>query len=272
MIAGGTRGIGLASAIEFSKQGATVWLTHCWGSTSEEEIFRYFQANGITSKPHVFKADITKSDDTKVLLNEMLKHTKKIDAFICCAGMLKRIESIDDYSKRSFLKTMEYMAWPMIDYVLQIKEVFSSYPRYILGMTTYSTVAFNNNYDFGAAAKASVEVLVRYLAVRLAGEDVRINMLRPPMVDTKALSVFGSEHVDKMKALMPKGMQMSPEEVGQAVYGLCSGYLDSINGQIINLDNGATFIDNTPGLIERADYSDVLTSLTSLQKSSTGKV
>lgn len=265
LIAGGTRGIGLASAVEFAKQGASVWITHYWGSTSETEIYEYFEKNGVTTKPHIFRANITQTEDTTALLTEIRKHTERIDAFICCAGMLKRIESMEDYSKRAFLKTMEYMAWPMIDYTLLMKEIFGSYPKYIVGMTTYSTIAFNNNYDFAAAAKASVEVLVRYMAVRLASENVRINMLRPPMVDTQALSVFGDQHVQKMKALMPVGMQMRPEEVGRAVYGLCSGYLDTINGQIINLDNGATFIDNTPGLIERPDYADILAKLSALR-------
>lgn len=261
LIAGGTRGIGLACGVEFAKQGATVWLTHCWSSVSDEEVIAHFQKQGALTEPLIMKADVCDSDDTMRLLSEIKKHTNKIDAFVCCAGNLKRIESLKDYSKRSFLKTMEFMAWPIVDYSLMIDEVFGVYPKYIVGMTTYSTVAFNNYYDFAAAAKASVETLIRYMAVRLEPLGSRINLVRPPLVDTKALEIFGDSKVQQMKTLLPAGLQMKPEEIGRAVFGLCSGYLDTFNGQILNLDNGSMFVDNSLGLIERKDFQEVVQRL-----------
>ena len=40
------------------------------------------------------------------------------------------------------------------------------------------------------------------------------------------------------------GRWIAPEEVADAVLGLCSGLMDGVSGQVINVDRGVTFSDN----------------------------
>jgi enoyl-[acyl-carrier-protein] reductase (NADH) len=39
-------------------------------------------------------------------------------------------------------------------------------------------------------------------------------------------------------------MILTPEDCGKAVFALCSGFLDAVNGQIITVDYGMPFQDN----------------------------
>ncbi len=42
LITGGTGGIGLATALELGAAGARTVITHRWGSTKEEDLFKLF--------------------------------------------------------------------------------------------------------------------------------------------------------------------------------------------------------------------------------------
>ena len=43
LITGGTKGIGLATALQFAKAGAKLYLTYKWGSADNQEIFNQFE-------------------------------------------------------------------------------------------------------------------------------------------------------------------------------------------------------------------------------------
>ena len=45
LITGGTKGIGLASALKFAEAGARTYLTYKWGSANTEELFRKANAH-----------------------------------------------------------------------------------------------------------------------------------------------------------------------------------------------------------------------------------
>ncbi len=46
---------------------------------------------------------------------------------------------------------------------------------------------------------------------------------------------------------------IQPEEIGNCVLAMCSGLLDSLNGQVIQVDKGIAFADTLMRLMERRD-------------------
>ena len=46
LVTGGTRGLGKAIGLEFARAGATVFLTHRWGSVDETVLASEFQLAG----------------------------------------------------------------------------------------------------------------------------------------------------------------------------------------------------------------------------------
>jgi NAD(P)-dependent dehydrogenase (short-subunit alcohol dehydrogenase family) len=63
LVTGGTKGLGLATALAFARHGARLVLTHKWGSASVTELremFVRFEA----PEPIVMEADVSRSEDT----------------------------------------------------------------------------------------------------------------------------------------------------------------------------------------------------------------
>ena len=66
LVTGGTRGVGLAIGQALGRHGASVWLTHRWGSADEAQIAQSFGSAALP--PRVVEADVGNDDDTERLL------------------------------------------------------------------------------------------------------------------------------------------------------------------------------------------------------------
>src|SRR6185295_18337279 len=129
LITGGTRGIGLATAEAFASHGAQTVLTYKWGS-ADLDVVRRRVADAGGPEPLFVQADIALEEDTIALLAQVKDRFGRIDAFISNASAALVVNSIDDYSARGFLKSMQHAAWPSFGYLQAMKEQLGAYPRY----------------------------------------------------------------------------------------------------------------------------------------------
>jgi NAD(P)-dependent dehydrogenase (short-subunit alcohol dehydrogenase family) len=255
LITGGTKGIGLASALSLAEAGAQLYLTYKWGSADQEKVAAAFEARGAL-RPRFFEADAASEEDTARLMEEIAAVSGKIDIFVSNVSFALRTLTLADYKKRSLFKTLEYSTWPLIDYTRKIKERFGSYPKHVLAISSDGPDHFYPGYDFVAASKALLEFFSRYLSVPLIAEGSRVNVLRFGTVNTDSFkAIFGDDFFPFMERQgVPSRLILTPEECGKAVLALCSGLLDAVNGQIISVDYGLPFQDNAMGryLAERS--------------------
>jgi len=244
LVTGGTKGIGLATAVAFARQGASCILTYRWGSADEDEVRAHF-ADLNVPEPLIIQADVSRRDDTEALLQELKGHHNAIDVFVSNAAGAALVKDLDDLTERALLKTIQYSVWPTIDYILGIRRHFGAYPRYVVAISSTGPDRFSSSYDFVAASKAALETLCRYLTYRLRKEDVRINVVRTLGVRTDAFhTAFGEEATDFILRFIPERRLIREEEVANVVLALCSGLLDGVRGQVLTVDRGAVFSDN----------------------------
>jgi enoyl-[acyl-carrier-protein] reductase (NADH) len=109
------------------------------------------------------------------------------------------------------------------------------------------------NYDFVAASKSVLETLIPYLAWRLKPEGVRVNGITCGLAKTdSSLDMAGGELAAFMEwhqqAIGPIPF-VRTEDIASALFALCSGLLDGLNGQMLTVDDGTMkFAENRYGL------------------------
>ena len=87
---------------------------------------------------------------------------------------------------------------------------------------------------------------------RLRKHGVVINAVRSRAIKTKLFeNTFGKDLADFAKKFVPDSYWIETIELAEAIVGLCSGYCDTISGQIITVDKGTSFFDNIMELYTR---------------------
>ena len=239
IVTGGTRGIGLAIALQLGRAGACCYLTHRWGSADPAEIEAAFREVGAPA-PRIVEADVSRDEDTDALLDEVAKHHGAVDVLIANAGLAQRVTGLADYKKSSFFRTLEYSAWPLIDYTQRIRSRFGRCPRRVIGISSSGPDHFFRGYDYVAASKALLELFARYLSAHAFSDGTRVNVVRFGTVDTESFDAFfGRAFFEFMRESgIPDDVMLSLEDAGGAVLALCSPLMDGVNGQVLTVDNG----------------------------------
>jgi 3-oxoacyl-[acyl-carrier protein] reductase len=244
LITGGTMGIGLETALALAGAGAACALTYKWGTADEDEVRALFRVSG-SPEPLIFRADAASEQDTADLLAALRKQHDRIDVFVSNVSAALVIGDLEDYSKKDLHRSIDYSAWPLIEYTRGIRKLFGHYPRYIIGLSSTGVDHYSRGYDFMAASKAVLEALCRYLNYRLQHEDVRINIVRSRNIRTQALTdTFGAEFETFARRFIGDEHFMDASEVGGVILALSSGWMDGFSGQVLTVDRGMTFFDN----------------------------
>jgi NAD(P)-dependent dehydrogenase (short-subunit alcohol dehydrogenase family) len=241
VITGGTRGLGKALGLEFAKAGASVFLTHRWGVTDEAELAAEFAAESLPA-PCIIEADASDTDATLELMKTVAARTGRLHAVISNVAFAKRVDTVEDLKRNSLELSLRYSAWPVVDLVQASHSAFGHYPRYVIGVSSDGGRVCHPGYDFAGASKAVLETLCRYLALRLRGDGVRVNAIRPGFLDTdSARATFGDALIDTMQARIGE-ILLDPRAVARVCVALCSGQMDAITGQVIDVDEGWSLV------------------------------
>lgn len=253
LITGGTRGIGLATGLAFGRAGARVYLTHAWGSADEEEVRGRFAEAG-APPPHIVEADVHLDEDTARLMELIHEEHESIEAMVSNVTVVPTTDGLESLSKRALFKSLDYSTWPLVAYLQRAKKTFDRYPRYVVGTSTDGVTHYYEGYDYVALTKAVMEVLCRYLSTHLIDEDIRLNMVRTRNVITEsALAIHGQDYPGFVRKYGGEPHFVEASAVGNAIYALCSGLLNAMNGQILHVDNGGPFSDNLMRLYRRRE-------------------
>ena len=173
------------------------------------------------------------------VLQDELPAIDEIDSLVYCPGSIT-LKPISNLSVDDFRKDFE------INVIGAVKAIQKYLPVLKKGdepsIVLFSTVAVKLGMPFHASiatAKAGVEGLTKSLGAELASV-VRVNAIAPTITDTSlSASILRN---DRMKENMvdrhPMKSYLKPQEVAQMVDFLISEKVNSISGQIFEMDYG----------------------------------
>jgi len=247
LVTGGTKGIGLATGLAFGRRGADVALTQKWGSADADSICSQFESCG-APRPKILDADVAHDEDAGQVMAELHRHHDSLDILVSNVAFAPIVRSFDDFTRRGLHSAIDHTTWPIIAYTRSAKAVFGRYPRYVIALSSEGSESYHVNYDIVAASKAALEALCRYLNHRLREHDSRVNVVRTRFTSTESLHQTAGEEFEPFVRKYAPDSFSRPEEVGDAIVGLCSGLMDAVAGQIVTVDGGATLFENFSGL------------------------
>nr|HID60029.1 SDR family oxidoreductase [Desulfobacterales bacterium] len=103
-------------------------------------------------------------------------------------------------------------------------------------------------------SKPALQMLSQVMAMEVASDNIRVNLICPPVVEDTELSVpiFGEENVsefyDNMRPLHPLDRNGKPKDVTEAAFFLASEESSWITGITLNVDGGRHLATNRSSL------------------------
>ncbi len=235
LVTGGSRGIGKAIALRLAREGATrVAIGYMRSDRAAEETAAELRALG--AEPVLVRGNVTSE---RVL--DQVRELGPVDVFVhnAATGVIRpALETEDKHwdwtlnaNARSFLALTRVLA--------------PSLPAgaSIVAISSLGSFRVLENYALVGTSKAALESLVRYLAVELGPQGIRVNAVSGGVVDTGALEHFPNraEMLD-MGGRNAAGRIVTPEDMAGAVAFLCSPDAEMVRGQVLIVDGGFSLV------------------------------
>ena len=162
-------------------------------------------------------------------------------------------------SQENFLRTMNISCFSFTA-VAQRAAAMMSDTGSLLTLTYHGAQAVMPNYNVMGVAKAALEASVRYMAVDLGGQGIRVNAISAGPIKTLAASGIGDfRYILKWNELnAPLRRNVTIQDVGDACLYLISPWSNGVTGEIHYVDGGAN-INGMIAMDKAGELGELLT-------------
>ena len=230
IITGAGRGIGKATAHQYSQEGATVIIAEFDEQSGQET------ANSIGG--HFFKADIRSQKSVNSLFEYVKKRFNRLNILVNNAGILNdstlkkmepdKFDSVMNVNLRGTYLCGKAAANIMIE---QKSGVI---------LNAASVVAHNGNFGQTnyVASKTGVIGMTKVWARELGKDGIRVNAIAPGFIQTDMTANMPEKIIRMMGDKVPLKRWGKPEDVANAYTFLASNNASYITGTVLNVDGG----------------------------------
>ena len=159
---------------------------------------------------------------------------------VVLAAGINHVENLFDPHKNSFHKIQElnFLANQELLSVIVPKMVERKYGRVVSISSAYSTIA-RSGRAYYSISKASLDALIRSIAIEFGSHNVLANSVVPGFIDTPLTRKNNNQlQIDQILARVPLGRLGTPEEIARLTLFLLSHENTYITGQRISIDGG----------------------------------
>lgn len=189
----------------------------------------------------VLPCDVTQDGAIKSVFDSVANDWASID-FVVHSVAFSQEELRGTYVKttrENFLKTLDISCYSFTEIA---REAAAYMPKggSLLTLSYLGAEKVVPNYNVMGVAKAALEASVRYLAVDLGGQGIRVNAISAGTVKTLAASGIGGFYKLHRWAEenAPLQRSISGEDVGNAGLFLLSDLANNVSGEILHVDAG----------------------------------
>ena len=227
---------GIAKAC--ADQGAELALTY-QGEAFRKRVEPLAAELGANIAGH---CDVTEAANLDAVFEYVAKKWGKLD-FLVHAIAFSDKEELDgryiDTTRDNFLRTMDISVYSFTTIAKRAEPLMTDGGS-LLTLTYYGAEKVMPHYNVMGVAKAGLEASVRYLAVDLGGNRIRVNAISAGPIKTLAASGIGDfRYILKWNEYnSPLKRTVTPEEVGDSALYLLSDLSRGVTGEVHHVDSG----------------------------------
>lgn len=192
--------------------------------------------------PLVMLCDATDAASLDRVFDTMAEKWGSIDFLVHAIAFSDRNELTGKYvdtSKDNFVQTMLISCYSFTDMARRAAKIMPNGGG-MLTLSYYGAEKVMPHYNVMGVAKAALEASVRYLAVDLGGQKIRVNAISAGPVKTLAASGIGDfRYILKWNEFnAPLKQNITTDQVGNSALYLLSDLGNGVTGEVHHVDSG----------------------------------
>ena len=242
LITGASRGIGAATALLAAQRGYAVAVNYTANSLAADEVVRQIRQGG--GQAMAVRADVAVEAEVLEMFARVDAKFGPLGALVNNAGVVDRTTRVEDLGLARLRRMFEVNVFGSILCAREAVKRMSTRRGGAGGaIVNLSSVAARlgapGQYVDYAAAKGAIDAFTVGLAKEVAGEGIRVNAVRPGIIDTDIHASGGLP--DRARDLAPQVPMQRPgsaAEVAEAIVWLLGAGASYTTGAVLDVTGG----------------------------------
>jgi NAD(P)-dependent dehydrogenase (short-subunit alcohol dehydrogenase family) len=242
LVTGGSRGIGAAICRLAAERGYRVAVNYASNADAAEKLVAEITAKG--GEAFAVKGDVGSEKDVLAMFAAVDARFGSLDALVNNAGIVDVKARIDEMSLSRLERMMRInVIGSMLCAREAVKRMSTRHGGKGGAIVNISSVAATvgspGEYVDYAASKGAIDTFTVGLSKEVALEGIRVNAVRPGIVDTEIHASGGQpDRVERLKGMIPMGRGGTAEEIANTVLWLLSDEASYATGALVNISGG----------------------------------
>ena len=242
LITGGSRGIGRACALLAARNAWSVGVNYREDAKAADAVVETIAKGG--GRSVALKGDVAVEADVLGMFDAASKALGPLTAVIANAGIIAPTAKLADMSAERMRHIFEVNT---LGAFLTAREAARRMSKslggaggsIVLMSSAASRLGSPNLYIDYAASKGAIDTLTLGLSKELGPEGVRVNAIRPGLIDTEIHASGGEpDRARVLGATAPLGRPGSVEEIAEAAIWLISDAASYVTGALLDVAGG----------------------------------
>ncbi len=242
LVTGGSRGIGAATALLAARAGYAIAVNYHANSLAADEVVRQIRAGG--GNAITVQADVAQEDQVLGMFAKVDAKLGRITALVNSAGVVDVASRVDGMSvarlRRMFDTNVIGSMVCAREAVLRMSTAHGGQGGVIINLSSVAaTLGSPGQYVDYAASKGAIDTFTVGLAREVAQEGIRVNAVRPGVIDTEIHASGGQpDRATQLAGAIPMRRAGRADEVAQAILWLMSDASSYTTGALIDVSGG----------------------------------
>ena len=240
LVTGASRGIGAAVALAAANAGYAIALNYRANAAAAQAVAGEIERRG--GRVVLLPADVGDDAAVKGMFARIDAELGALDVLVNNAGILE-VVGIGDVNQDTLMRTYQANVFGAMFCAREAVQRMSTRAGGRGGAIVNISSAASRLGGLGiayASSKGAMDAFTRVLANEVAAQGIRVNTIRPGLIDTEIHEASGgtANMRERAKAVVPLGRQGTPEEVAQVVLWLASDAASYVHGTIVDVAGG----------------------------------